>query len=227
MSFLDELKAQAEALQSRQRVDEAAFERNALATDAACKLAFHYWLELARQLNVLRPAVAARYAFDARAVLDGPAESLVFDDFRVDARRKRLRNLELYDHAVITCWVRGRRRIAIARDFPIEIERLEARLSQAGLVAAGDPHRDAETGRFVEMRYDFEADVRVGVRLGLDHEQGRVQFACSNLEGLASITVEFAAADVDSALLDELAKWWLGRDNRFVAAGRVVKMYEP
>ena len=67
MSSLDELKAQAEALQSRQRVDEAAFERNALATDAACKLAFHYWLDLARQLNVLRPAVAARYAFDKKS----------------------------------------------------------------------------------------------------------------------------------------------------------------
>jgi hypothetical protein len=45
MGLLDELKAEAEALQSRQRRDEAAFERNALRTDEACKSVFHYWLD--------------------------------------------------------------------------------------------------------------------------------------------------------------------------------------
>jgi hypothetical protein len=182
---------------------------------------------VAPPLNVLRPAVPVRYAFDAQHALDGPAEALVFDDFRVDARKKRMRNLELYDHAAISCWVRGGRRMTLAKDFPTEIERMDARLAQAGVVAAGDPQRDGETGRFREMRYEFEADVRVGVRLAPDHEQGTVQFACSNIEGLASITVEFAAIDIDAALMDHFARWWLGRDNRFAAAGRVVKMYEP
>ena len=158
MGFLDELRAQAEAVQSRRREDEADFERHALATDEACKRAFHYWLDLARQLDVLRPPVPGRYAFDARHVLDGPAEGLRFEDFQVDARRMRLRGLELYDHAVIGC---------------------------------------------------------------------RVRFDCRNLEGLATIGIEFAAADVDTALLDELARWWLGRPNGFVAAGRVVAVAEP
>src|SRR6478672_9178724 len=118
MGFLDELKAQAEALQNRQRQDEAAFERNALRTDEACKTAFHYWLDLARQLNLLRPPVPVRYVFEPLHVLDGPAESLHFEDFQVDARRNRVRNLELYDHVVIGCWVRGARRMLIAKDFP-------------------------------------------------------------------------------------------------------------
>ena len=94
MGFLDELKAQAEALQNRQRRDEAAFERNALRTDEACKTAFHYWLDLARQLELLRPPVPVRYVFEPQHVLDGPAESLHFEDFQVDARRHRVRNLE-------------------------------------------------------------------------------------------------------------------------------------
>ena len=227
MGFLDELKAQAEALQNRQRRDEAAFERNALRTDEACKTAFHYWLDLARQLNLLRPPVPVRYVFEPQHVLDGPAESLHFEDFQVDARRHRVRNLELYDHVVISCWVRGARRMTIAKDFPTDIERLDARLAQAGVVVAGDPQRDAESGRFREMRYDFEADVRVGVRLLPEPEHGRLQFACSNLDGLGSVNLEFAATDVDVALLDELAKWWLGRPSGFLAAGRVVRMYQP
>jgi hypothetical protein len=227
MGLLDELKAEAEALQSRQRRDEAAFERNALRTDEACKSVFHYWLDLGRQLNVLRPAVPVRYVFETQHVLDGPAESLRFEDFQVDARRNRVRNLELYDHVVISGWVRGHRRMTIGKELPAEAERLDARLAQAGVVVAGDVQRDAETGRFRETRYDFEADVRVGVRVLPEHGEGRLQFACSNLEGLGSMHVEFAAIDVDVALLDELSKWWLGRPNGFVAAGRVVKMYEP
>lgn len=227
MGFLDELKAQAEALRSRQREDEADFERRARATDEACKTAFQYWLELGRQLEVLRPAVPARYVFDARHVLDGPAEGLRFEDFQVDARRGRLRGLEVYDHVVIACWVRGRRRLSIDKEFPADIERLDARLAQAGVVVAGDARRDPDSGHFRGMRYEFEADVRVTVRLLPEHARERVRFACANLDGLASVQVEFDAAQVDAALLDELARWWLGHPNGFLAAGRVVQRAEP
>lgn len=227
MGFLDELKKQADALASQQRIDEAAFERNALLTDAACKTVFQYWLELARQLNLLRPPVPSRYVLDKQHQLDGPAEGLRFDDFRVDARRKRMRNLEVYDHVVATCWVRGGRSMTLAKNFPPDMERLEARLTQAGIVAVPDAQRDLNTGKFREARYHFEAEVRVGVRLLPDHEQGRVQFAASNLEGLSTLVVEFAAVAVNTALLDELSKWWLGEPNGFVSAGRIVKIVDP
>ena len=227
MGYLDELKKQADALNSRQRIDEAAFERNALLTDAACKTVFQYWLELSKQLNVLRPPVPTRFSFDTRNALDGVLEALSFDDFRVDARKKRMRNLELYDHVVITCWVRGGRRMSLTKNFPPDMERLEARLAQAGAVVVPDAQRDLNTGKFRESRYDFEADVKVGVRLAPDHEQGRAQFACSNFEGLATLVVEFPAFEVGTGLLDELAKWWLGEPNGFVAAGRIVKVVEP
>ena len=227
MGYLDDLKKQADALTDQQRIDEAAFERNALLTDSACKTTFQYWLELARQLNVLRPPVPTRFTFDTRNALDGVVEGLHFDDFRVDARRKRMRNLEVYDHVVITCWVRGGRSMTLSKNFPPEMERLEARLAQAGVVAVPDLQRDLNSGKFREARYEFEANVRVGVRLHPDHEQGRVQFAAQNFEGLNTLVVEFPAFDVTLALLDELAKWWLGDPNGFVASGRVVKLIEP
>jgi hypothetical protein len=227
VSFLDELKKQADALQSRQQVDEETFLRNARAADAATKATFHYWLDLARQLNVLRPPVPARYAFDNRHALDGPADGLKFDDFRVDARRKQLRGFELYDHAVIGCWVRSGRRLVIDKDFPPEMQRLEAKLAQAGIVAPSTALRDDATGRFVAARYEFDADVRVGVRLAPDHERGVAQFTVNNFEALESMVVEFAADAVGEPLLDELAKWWLGEPNGFVAAGRIVRIVDP
>ncbi len=227
MSYLDQLRQQADELSSRQRFDEAAFERNALLTDVACKTVFQYWLDLARQLNVLRPPVKTRYVFDNRHALDGERESLRFEDFRVDARKQRMRDLELYGHVVINGIVRGGRRIALAKNFPPDIERLEARLAQAGIVVLGEPQRDSESGKLRETLYEFEAEVRAGVRLSPDHEQGTVQFACSNLDGLATLVVEFKAFEVGTRLLDELSKWWLGEPNGFVAAGTLVKVVEP
>jgi len=227
MSFLDELRKQAEALQSKQRIDEAAFERNALLTDAACKTVFQYWLELARDLNVIRPPVRGRYVFDMQNLLDGPVEGLHLEDFRIDSRRKRMRDLELYDHVVISCWVRSGRRMSIVKDFPTEIERVAARLTQAGVIAPVDLLRDEDSGKFRATRYEFDADVRVGVRATPDHEQGRLRFTLTNFERLETVVVEFDAHAVGTNLLDELAKWWLGEPNGFAAAGQIVAMNEP
>jgi hypothetical protein len=227
MSFLDELKKQAEAVRSRQQVDDQTFLRHARATDEACKATFHYWLELVRQLEVLRPPVPARYVFDSRHALDGPADGLRFSEFRCDARRLPVRGIELYDHVVISCWVRSGRRMTIDKDFPSEIERLKARLQQAGIMAAEETLRDDATGRYVTTRFEFEADVRVGVRLTPDPENGRAQFTAMNFDGLESTVVEFDAARIDTPLLDELAKWWLGEPNSFTAAGRTVRILDP
>jgi hypothetical protein len=227
MSFLDDLKKQADALRSRQEVDETTFLRNAQVTDAACKATFHYWLELAKQLEVIRPPVRVRYEFGGRHALDGPADGLRFGEFRCDARRKTMRGVELYDHVVVSCWVRGGRRMTIDKDFPTDIERLRARLQQAGITAPSHIVRDDATGRFVAERYEFDADVRVGARLSPDHESGRVEFTAMNFDGLESMVVEFPAASVDTALLDELAKWWLGEPHRFTAPGKIVRMIDP
>jgi hypothetical protein len=227
MGFLDDLRRQADALQARARFDEAAFERNALLTDAACKTVFQYWLELARSLDVIRPPVRGRYVFDTQHVLDGPQEGLHFEDFRIDSRRKRMRDLDLCDHVVITCWVRGRRRMAIMKDFPAEIERIGERITQAGLITTLDTLRDDVTGKARAMRYEFDADVRCGVRLAPDHERGRLQFTVINFEQLESLVIEFDAKAVDQALLDELSKWWLGEPNGFRNAGQLVQVLEP
>lgn len=228
MGYLDELKAKAAALSARQRSDDAEFERRARATDAACRTTFRYWLELVRQLEVLRPPVPGRDAFDARHVLDGVLDHLCFEDFTVDERRTRLRDLDVCDHVVVGSWVRGRRRMVIDKDFPTEMERLEARLAQAGMPAATpEMVRDGPSGKTRFARYEFEADVHVGVRLVPEHAEGRVRFAVQNFESLATVVVEFAAEAVDADLLDELAKWWLGEPNRFLSNGRIVRRIEP
>jgi hypothetical protein len=123
--------------------------------------------------------------------------------------------------------VRGGRRWTIDKDFPNEMERLEARIAQAGILAPRETVREPDSGRFIAARYEFDADVRVSVRALPIHEAGQVQFTVSNFGRLESLVVAFDAQRVDEALLDELAKWWLGEPNTFCAGGRVVKTVDP
>jgi hypothetical protein len=128
---------------------------------------------------------------------------------------------------VITCWVRGGRHMEISKDFPPEAERVGRRIQQAGIVAPVDMVRDDATGKFRATRFEFDADVRTGVRAVPDHEQGKIQFTATNFERLESLVVEFPAHRVNTELLDELAKWWLGEPNTFTASGQIVQIIEP
>jgi hypothetical protein len=60
VGFLDDLKRQAESLKTQQTIDIAALARNAGAVEAACKTTWHYWMDLAPQLNVLLPRPPVR-----------------------------------------------------------------------------------------------------------------------------------------------------------------------
>jgi hypothetical protein len=228
MSFLDDLKQQAQARQAQLRGDLAVIERHTAQVEEACKLVWRYLDDLGRQLEVLRPSSGARYAIDPRAVLEG----LQFTDFVADLRRKRVRlgplsERELVDHIVLSARLVSGRQVRLAKDFPPEIEKLEARLAQAGIRVLGEPYRDPETGRFLEQRYDFSADLTAGVRVLPQHEEGRLQFAIQNLDGLATIKASFAAQEVTTARLDELAKWWVGQPQHFLEGAQGVQRIEP
>ena len=56
MSFLNQLKSQAHALQSQQGRQQHDLEESAAQTEVACRLALSYLEDLARHLNVIEPA---------------------------------------------------------------------------------------------------------------------------------------------------------------------------
>lgn len=228
MSFLDDLKQQAKAREAQLRGDLAVIERHCAQVEEACQTVWRYLDDLGRQLEVLRPTAAARYMIDPRAVLEG----LVFTDFVADLRKKRVRlgplvERDLVEHIVLSARMVSNQKVQIAKDFPPEIERLEARLAQAGIRALGEAHRDAGTGRFIEQRYAFTADLTAGVRVLPLHEEGRLQFVIRNLDGLATIKASFAAQEVTIARLDELAKWWVGQPQHFLEGAQGVQRIEP
>jgi hypothetical protein len=228
MSFLDDLKQQAAARRREAQGDLAEIERRTAQVEAACATVWRYLDDLGRQLQVLQPVSAARYVFDGRTVVEG----LRCTDFAADIRKTRvargpLAEVEVVERIVLMARMVSGRRIELAKDFPPEIERLEGRLAQAGIQCIGLPIRDAETGRFVENRYAFTADLVAGVRVLPRHEEGGLRFVVQNLDGLVSVEGTLAAHEVSTARLDELARWWVGQPQRFFEGARELRRVEP
>ncbi|MGZ8259621.1 MAG: hypothetical protein ACXWUL_03605 [Caldimonas sp.] len=219
MGYLDELKRQADDVLAQQRQDIGALQRNTLLTDAACQSASRYLSTLARQLNVLQPVAKTVWRLDRKTSFS----QLRFTDFRADARMKKLRDAEVFDHVVLNFAARTGTRVTLAKDFPPEIEKLEARLRQCGTHFESEVIRDQETGKFVEKRFELVADIQCSIRVLPDHDAGQVAFHVVNLDGFETVSVVFPAFEVGNARLDELARWINGEQHAFLRDGQHIR----
>ena len=222
MGYLDELKRQADEARARNSVDLAALERNTLLTDGACNAAFRYLASLAQQLNVLQPVSKAAYRFDAKNTF----RNLKMSNFRCDSRQRKNRNGEVFDYIVLGFDLKTGSTVTIAKDFPPEIDKLEARLTQCGARYTSEILNDPENGRFLEKRFEFKADFTGLVRLVPNHDTAWIQFQVVNLEGFETVSVQFPAFEVGSQRLDELARWIVGEPNGFLRGGENLRRVE-
>ena len=222
MGYLDDLKKKAEAERAKHTVDTSALDRNTLLADAACNTAFRYLASMCQQLNVIQPVSKGVYRFDAKNTF----RHLKMSNFRCDARQKRLRDSEVYDHISLAFDIKSGQRVTIAKDFPPEMEKLEARLAQCGTRYYSENRNDPQTGRFMERRYDFTADFNGAVRITAEHDTAWIGFNVRNLEGFETVTVRFPAFEVGNQRLDELAKWIVGEPNAFLSGGQDMRRVE-
>ena len=96
MSYLQQLKRQAQARQAEQGEQQHGLEARTAATEAACQVVWNYLSELARQLSVIQPP-AQRLGLDHKHLWPDMRQH----DFRFDARKKRLRDREVFDYLAL------------------------------------------------------------------------------------------------------------------------------
>jgi hypothetical protein len=208
VSFLNQLKTQAKALQSQQERDTADLDENTRETERACDLTRYY-------LNVLAPA-APKFTLDGKT--PWPAMKLV--EFRVDARKKTLRNKEVFDWIGIG-WqvvpqvgqpVGG----CVKVNFPPDLERVKARLAMGPVKHEVKELRDPEKNKLLALQFDYITETRGNVLVTPDHDKAAVAFRIMNATGFEIVNTTYAAAMVTNELLDELAKLVVSQPNRFV-----------
>lgn len=215
MSFLNQLKSQASALQQRKEQTHAAQEQHLQACEAACRHALQYLEDAARQLNVIAPA-------GPRLTLDGktpwPAMKLV--NFRVDARRKQLDSREVFDY-VAAGWqivpqsgapVGG----VVSVNFPPDLERVESRLAVGMVKHERKEQRHPEKNTLQAIRFEYLTETRGNITITPDHHAGTLGFRLVNLSGFGVVNLSLPADRVKTDQLDELAKLIVGEPSRFV-----------
>lgn len=210
MSFLQQLKQQAQVVQHHRGTEVQTLEVNAHATEAACGTVWHYLSDLVAQLNVIQP--------DSPVLsLDGktpwPAMKLV--DFRFDARKKDLRGREVMHHIGMVWRVvpkvapdtRGR----VVVNFPPELERVDTRLRAGHITHERMEQRHPGTNKLLAYVFEHDFAARAGVTFTPEHDDGVLHWRLSCVSGLAVQTLAVRAPDVTTARLDDLAKAIVGQ----------------
>jgi hypothetical protein len=215
VSFLNQLKSQANALQNQQSQTQANLEENAAQTEEACRFALPYLQDLARHLNVIAPN-AARFTLDGK--VPWPAMKLI--EFRVDSRKKTLRNREVFDYFAM-----GWRVVPqigepiggmVTVNFPPDLQRVESRLMLGPVKHERKEVRHPEKNTLQAIQFDYITETRGNVVVTPDHDKAELTFRFMNASGFGITNTTWPAAKIKADVLDELAKLLVGEASRFV-----------
>lgn len=220
MSFLNQLKQQAQALQTRQGDELQHLDAHTEATEAACKTVWHYFMELPRQLNVIEPA-AVGLSLDGKSTWPAMKQT----DFRFDARKKTLRGKEVFDYLALgwrlepaeaTALVAaGLPKGRVSVNFPPDLERVERRLRAGQVRHDRQELRHPETNRLQAIVFEHDMAARASVRVTPDHDHGSFDVRLAAVGGLEIASARYAVAQLNTAALDELAKLIVGQPSSF------------
>ncbi|MDO9571968.1 MAG: hypothetical protein Q8K50_16680 [Hydrogenophaga sp.] len=221
MSFLNQLKQQAQTLQTRQGDDLQQLDANTQATEAACKTVWHYFMELPRQLNVIEPA-AASLSLDGKT----PWPPMKQTDFRFDARKKTLRGKEVFEYLALgwqlepqqpaAAGASGSPKGRVSVNFPPDLERVERRLRVGQVRHDRRELRHPDTNRLQSIVFEHDMVARASVRMTPDHDKGSVEVRLAAVGGLEVVSTRYTVAQLNTAALDELAKLIVGQPSRFL-----------
>lgn len=214
MSFLDQLKLQADAVKSRQDRQQVEHDVCTNATEQACQTVFLYLEQLVRQLNVIEPD-GPRLSLDGKT--PWPAMKLI--GFQLDSRRKMLRNREVFDFIGMGWQIVPRigRPVtgSVSANFMPDLQRLEERLATGWVQHERQEIRHPEKNTLQLVRMDYTTQSRGNIKVTPDHDKGLLAFRLANLTGFGVAQTTWPAAQIQASVLDELARMVCGQPSRF------------
>jgi hypothetical protein len=215
MSFLNHLKSQARALQSLRNVQEQHLEERVEATEKACRLVGYYFEELAQQLTVIQPP-GPTFSVDNRT----PWPPMRLVEFTADARRKRLRDHEVYDYVALGWRVvpkTGEPAMGVVTvNFPTDMKRVEERLGMGLVDYDREEVRISDKNVLKEVHYKYRTQTRGSVIATADHERGLIHFRLANTDGFEVVQTTIPIVRIGHELLDELAKRVMAQPSVFL-----------
>lgn len=214
MSFLNQLKLQASALEVEQSQILQDLEANAVMTERACKMVSLYVQDLARHLSVISPKGPA-FSLDGKT----PWPPMKLSGFRADTRKKKLRDKDVFDYVAMGWDIVPLEGVPIAGsvsvNFPPELERVQKRLAFGHVEHERKSVLHPEKNTLQAIRFDYTTRARGNITITADHDKAHLVFRVANADGFGVVTTNWGAELIDNALLDEMAKLVVAQPNRF------------
>lgn len=141
-------------------------------------------------------------------------------DFRVDFRKKILRDKEVYDYIAMG-WdilpqsgapVAG----AVSVNFPPDLERVQKRLAFGHVEHERKDVRHPEKNTLQAICFEYKTKARGNIMVTADHDNGHLQFRLANADGFGVVTTTWPATRIEHSLMDELAKLVVAQPSRFL-----------
>jgi hypothetical protein len=211
MGLLDELKLQAEqAKQQREDASNAAENDSQLINGKLHKI-FHYFRELAEQLEVIQPPTDL--AFPVHGV--GDMANLRLKNFSADYRRRidGYTFTDLIDYVTLTFSYSSPQKFVVDRQESWQAERLREYLGRHSILFELEERKNPR-GLLENAQFTIPWEVRTYIRVKGDEARRQIIFAMRNVERLGEQEFIFSAERVDDALLDEFVRFMLGQPNR-------------
>jgi hypothetical protein len=215
VSFLNQLKSQASALQDQQTQQLQDLQINTSKTELACQSVLHYLNDLAKQLTVIEPA-GPRFSLDGKR--HWPDMKLA--DFRVDARKKKLRDKEVFDYIAMGWQIvpqpGGPLQGVVSVNFPPDLERVQKRLACGGVAHERKEQRDPVSNKLQAIVFEHQMQARGYLTVTADHNEAQLEFRLANTNGFDIVNTTWPAERIQVELLDELAKLIVAQPSKFV-----------
>lgn len=214
MGFLNQLKTQASQLQTQQAVAAQGLSAKTAQTEAVCPMVAQYLRDLAKHLNVIEPS-APSFSLDGKT----PWPSMKLHSFQADARKKMLRDKEVFDSISMGWVISPKMGIAVGGtvnvSFVPEIDRIQQMLTFAHVEHVRTETRHPTWHALQSVKFDYTTQARGNVTIKADHDQGQLVFRVAHANGFGITTTSIAAERISSELMDELAKLIVAQPSTF------------
>lgn len=209
MGLLDDLRKEADALQTRDSKRTQELREIAAAVDFALRNTFQYLNELFKHLNVVKPPCPIEY--DLATV--GKMSNLAQSDFRVEYRTLERFDAEHFEYLEAIFKRAKSEKFTIRREGPA-IERFRDLLWQNNLRFTSEVFRNDHRVVVAEV-FTIECEVLCGVDIVGDYDAGVLRFTFKNIEGFGHSTCAVEPKSIHEKALDELAKMIVGSHSDF------------
>lgn len=219
MAFLDELKKEAQALQElEQSLTQARAQevtQSFLLVQSRLKMIRLYLQELVKHLNTIAGNLTRSYYIDGFGTID----DFHPERFVVNTDRFSINEKEFIKTIYLRFACKTDQEIVINKNVPSMIEMQRQYLWQANLKFQCTDFKN-EKGIVDRATFNVANEIPVHIKFAADFEQAKIFLSIKNFNGLTVNEFTYDADEIDEKLLDEFAKYLVGKSNSFMDLGR-------